>query len=202
MDPKEFWDARYSDKPESWGENPNVFLKELDLSGFSTAVDLAGGNGRNSLWLAANGLRVENVDISPVALGQFMKRAERSGVDHLCSTVAADATEAVFSISPDLLVIAYLQVEQHQLAKAFTNSLDQLKPGGTVLGIWHAVENLERGFGGPPNKDVLVSENQLQELAAYYQWAELDIKNRLRVVGTEEGDKVAIDVVLHGRLEV
>lgn len=202
MDSREFWDARYRDKPESWGEDPNVFLKELELSGLATAVDLAGGNGRNSLWLASKGLQVENVDISAVALEQFRDRAENSGVSHLCSTVAADATEAVFSFSPDLLVIAYLQLEEGQLAKAFTNAVNQLKAGATVLGVWHAVENLERGFGGPPNKEVLASENQLRELAANYQWSDLEIENRLRVVQTDEGDKVAIDVVLFGHLAV
>jgi hypothetical protein len=61
LDSREFWDARYREKPESWGEDPNVFLKELELSGLATAVDLAGGNGRNSLWLASKGLQVENV---------------------------------------------------------------------------------------------------------------------------------------------
>ncbi len=202
MDSREFWDARYREKPESWGEDPNVFLKELELSGLSTAVDLAGGNGRNSLWLASNGLRVENVDISPVALEQFLERAEKSGVSPLCSTVVADATEAAFSFSPDLLVIAYLQLEKDQLSKAITNAFDQLKAGATVLGVWHAVENLERGFGGPPNKGVLVSESQLRELAATYQWSDLEIKNRLRVVQTDDGDKVAIDVVLFGHLAV
>jgi len=202
LDSRQFWDARYREKPGSWGEDPNIFLEEIELGGLSTAVDLAGGNGRNSLWLASNGLRVENVDISPVALEQFLERAEKSGVSHLCSTVAADATEAAFSFSPDLLVIAYLQLDKSQLAKAITNALDQLKAGATVFGVWHAVENLEQGFGGPPNKEVLVSEDQLRELVAGYQWSDLEIKNRLRVVQTDEGDKVAIDVVSFGRLAV
>ena len=202
MDSRQFWDARYRDKPGSWGEDPNIFLKEIELSGLSTAVDLAGGNGRNSLWLASNGLRVENVDISAVALEQFLERAEKSGVANLCSTVVADATDAAFSFSPDLLVIAYLQLEKDQLAKAITNAIDQLKAGATVLGVWHAVENMERGFGGPPNKEVLASENQLREVAAEYQWSDLEIENRLRVVQTDEGDKVAIDVVLFGHLAV
>ncbi|HEY7796282.1 MAG TPA: hypothetical protein VIB61_00725, partial [Microbacteriaceae bacterium] len=65
-----------------------------------------------------------------------------------------------------------------------------------------AVENLEQGFGGPPDKSVLVSEEQLEQIAAAYSWSELSIENRDRVVKTENGDMIAKDVVLFGQLKV
>ncbi|HEY7796247.1 MAG TPA: class I SAM-dependent methyltransferase, partial [Microbacteriaceae bacterium] len=129
MNSKEFWDARYRDKPESWGENPNVFLGEIDLTGLSTAVDLAGGNGRNSLWLASQGLQVENVDISSVALDQFMDRAKKSGIEEKCQINNSDATSVTFGLSPDLLLIAYLQINAEGLSTALSNAFKQLKDG-------------------------------------------------------------------------
>ena len=200
MDSKELWDNRYRDKPESWGEDPNVFLSEIDLKGLSSAVDLAGGNGRNSLWLASSGLQVENVDISSVALEQFMDRAKAGGIEDRCRINISDAQSASFAISPDLLLIAYLQIDAEGLSNALKNALDQLKKGAKVLGIWHAVENLVDGYGGPPDKTVLVSKAQLEKIAADYSWSELSIENRDRVVSTEHGDRVAKDLVLFGQL--
>ena len=202
MSSKEFWDARYRDRPESWGDEPNIFLSEIELSGLSTAVDLAGGNGRNSLWLASNGLQVENVDISSVALEQYMNRAKDSGIQDRCQINVSDAQSASFGLSPDLLLIAYLQINAEGLSTALHNAFNQLKDGSKVLGIWHAVENLEKGFGGPPNKDVLVSKEQLEEFASGYQWSDLEIGNRQRIVQTDAGERIAIDVVLEGTLKV
>jgi SAM-dependent methyltransferase len=202
LNSKEFWNARYREQPESWGEKPNIFLSQIDLQGLSSAVDLAGGNGRNSLWLASQGLRVENVDISAVALEQFLKRAETTGVSSQCLTNESDAITARFSFSPDLLLIAYLQLDGNSLSEALKNAFSQLKPGARVLGVWHAVENLEKGFGGPPNKDVLVSKEQLEEFASGYQWSDLEIGNRQRIVQTDAGERIAMDVVLEGALKV
>ena len=202
MNSKDFWDARYSQNPESWGEEPNQFLREVDLKGLSSAVDLAGGNGRNSLWLASQGLSVENIDISSVALDQFMLRAELQGLENRCLRNESDALQAKFSFAPDLLLVAYLQIPSDQLQRALKNALEQLNGGARVLGVWHAVENLEEGFGGPQDESVLVSAVQLEQFAESYSWAELNIQNRQRVVPTEDGDRVAIDVVLFGQLEV
>jgi SAM-dependent methyltransferase len=201
LNSKDFWDARYREHPESWGEKPNIFLSEMDLQDISSAVDLAGGNGRNSLWLASKGIQVENVDISAVALEQFLERAKTIEVDRRCQIKESDATVARFSFSPDLLLIAYLQLDKHSLTKALVNALSQLRPGAKVLGVWHAVENLENGYGGPPNKDVLISKKQLEEFATGYQWSDLEIGNRQRVVQTDSGERVAIDVVLAGTLK-
>ena len=202
MNSKDFWDARYSQNPESWGEEPNQFLREVDLKGLSSAVDLAGGNGRNSLWLASQGLSVENIDISSVALDQFMLRAELQGLENRCLRNESDALQAKFSFAPDLLLVAYLQIPSDQLQRALKNALEQLNGGARVLGVWHAVENLEEGFGGPQDKSALVSAVQLEQFAESFSWAQLNIQNRQRVVPTEDGDRVAIDVVLFGQLEV
>ena len=202
MSSKDFWDARYRESPESWGEKPNIFLEQFDLDGLSSAVDLAGGNGRNSLWLASQGLQVENIDISSVALEQFGSRARFRGLSDRCMGTEADATEAAFRFSPDLLLIAYLQISETDLSRAFANAIGQLQPGAKVLGVWHAVENLEAGYGGPQDESVLVSGDQLRQISSGFGWADLEIENRERVVSTDDGERVAIDVVLTGRLKV
>ena len=200
MESEKFWDARYREQPKSWGDDPNIFLSEIDLKGLSSAVDLAGGNGRNSLWMASQGLKTENVDISSVALEQFLDRAEQREIADKCLATQADAINAKFQLTPELLVIAYLQIPADQFEKAFHNSLAQVANGARVFGVWHAIENLEHGYGGPPSKEVLVSEGQLRKLTEKYSWKDLKIENRNREINTDDGLKIAIDVVLEGTL--
>jgi len=200
LESEKFWDARYREQPKSWGVDPNIFLSQIDLQGLSSSVDLAGGNGRNSLWLADQGLKAENVDISSVALEQFLERAEQRDISDKCLATQSDATTAKFQLTPELLVIAYLQIPASEFAKAFHNALAQVADGAKVFGVWHAVENLEDGYGGPPSKDVLVSKDQLEQLASEHSWKQLKIENRNREINTEDGVKIAIDVVLEGTL--
>ena len=44
------------------------------------ALDVAGGDGRNAVWLAKNGLDVTLIDVSSEALKRALEMAERSGV--------------------------------------------------------------------------------------------------------------------------
>ena len=55
MEPKE-WDERYRSAELVWGAEPNRFVREQCSSlPPGDAVDLACGEGRNSLWLARRG---------------------------------------------------------------------------------------------------------------------------------------------------
>lgn len=162
-------------------------------------VDLAGGEGRNALWFAKNGWQTENVEISQVALDKFFLRAQHESLESRCTATHADATTAKFSLRADLLVIAYLQIPAPSLAKALSNAVDQLNPGATVFGVWHAKRNLVDGFGGPPSPDMLPTPDELEA------WAEQNLEtyeafevNRMVV---KDGVKhTAIDVILKGQL--
>ena len=89
------WDARYSEKDLVWGAEPNRFV-ETELGGREPggrALDLACGEGRNSIWLAKRGWEVTAVDFSVVAVERGRKLAAQQGVE--VEWVAADATSAV-----------------------------------------------------------------------------------------------------------
>jgi SAM-dependent methyltransferase len=63
------YDAKYATRELLWSEGPNRFLPLL-VEGLppGRALDLACGEGRNALWLAAQGWQATGVDFSPVAL--------------------------------------------------------------------------------------------------------------------------------------
>ena len=162
-------------------------------------VDLAGGEGRNALWFAQRGWQVENVEISQVALGKFLKRAEHVGLVEDCFATHADALSAEFTLQADLLVVAYLQLPAVSLAKALDNARDQLASDAMVFGVWHAKRNLTEGFGGPPMPEVLPSPDEL-EMWAKQNLVNYEVFELERVVEKEGSKHVAIDVILKGQL--
>jgi len=73
---REKWNRKYRDKPallQTRPPSPMVAEYALKAKG-RNAVDLACGNGRNTLFLAANGFHVDAVDISSVALLDLQHR--------------------------------------------------------------------------------------------------------------------------------
>src|SRR6476469_7102782 len=66
---RRMWDARYAATESLWTFEPNRFLvRETEGLAPGRALDLACGEGRNALWLAARGWQVTAVDFSAVAL--------------------------------------------------------------------------------------------------------------------------------------
>lgn len=63
---REKWDSRYLSDMGSSAPSP-VLKAFIDLAPCGDALDIACGNGRNSLFLAEKGYRVDAVDISTVA---------------------------------------------------------------------------------------------------------------------------------------
>ncbi|MCP5109293.1 MAG: methyltransferase domain-containing protein, partial [bacterium] len=66
---REHWEQRYSSEGVGTTE-PTAFLREIAnrLPPQSRVLDVGGGTGRNSLWLAERGHTVTIADISPRAL--------------------------------------------------------------------------------------------------------------------------------------
>jgi SAM-dependent methyltransferase len=67
---REKWDLRYQNDP---GElSPSLLVEQyVSLAACGKALDLACGTGRNSLFLARKGFRVEAVDISRTAIDRL-----------------------------------------------------------------------------------------------------------------------------------
>lgn len=79
------WNRRFESEPSYLGEHPSPFLKQeieriLRLAPGRRALDIACGEGRNSVYLARHGFRVTGLDISDVGLSKAQRRAETAGV--------------------------------------------------------------------------------------------------------------------------
>jgi len=84
------WNKRFQSQDSYLGNRPSPFLaREIDrikrLAPGNSALDVACGEGRNSVFLATNGFRVTGLDISEVGLAKAAIRAktEKVAVDFI-----------------------------------------------------------------------------------------------------------------------
>ena len=83
VDEKPLWNKKYSEGSHSSLEPDPFLVRAYDEFVFGTtpglALDLAGGVGRHSIWLAQRGWRVKLLDISDVGIQQAEENAARTG---------------------------------------------------------------------------------------------------------------------------
>lgn len=191
---KAFWDSKYSVDEYVYTKDVNRFVKE-HLSDLAPGkmIDLAGGEGRNTVFFAEKGWQAENIDLSSVGLEKCLKLAAEKNVADLVFTTQGSALDFESKLAPvDLGVIAYLQIPQAQLALAIERLVSNIKPGGVFFGVWHALENLKDGFGGPQDPDVLPSAPSMESLLSSLPLEIQFVTNRDGQVQTRDGLKPSI----------
>jgi SAM-dependent methyltransferase len=159
------WDERYAATDLVWSATPNQFVaSELASLRPGRALDLAAGEGRNALWLAARGWQVTAVDFSRAgldkgrALQQRHERGDELRVDWVHADVLSyDAGPAAY----DLTVLAYLQLTTDQRRTAVRRGFAALRPGGTFFVVAHDSTNLTEGTGGPTDPAVLYTAEEV-----------------------------------------
>lgn len=125
------WNTRFESQDSYLGDRPSPFLaQEINrimalVPGFN-ALDIACGEGRNSIFLAQHGFRVVGLDISDVGLAKGQHRAHTSGVTVDFQRV--DLDEYVIDGSFDLILnFNFL------LRDLIPSEITSLKPGGLLL---------------------------------------------------------------------
>lgn len=184
------WDQRYAENRQ-WSAEPNALVAQLlaDLPP-GDAVDLAAGEGRHALWLAARGWRVTAVDFSAVGLDRGRGQPGSERVTWVNQDVL---TWSAPEDSQDLLLVAYLHLPERETTELFTRAVGWLRPGGRLLVLGHDVDNIARGVGGPQEPSILHSVERLAPVAAL-----LDV-DRLEQVPRETPAGTALDTLLWGR---
>jgi SAM-dependent methyltransferase len=111
------------------------------------ALDLGIGQGRNAIFLAAQGWQVTGVDISDVAVAQARKNADQKAVK--IATIISDLDEYDFGVNQWDLVTSFYMHSWHRNSKTDVPAriLRSLKPGGLLV---------MEAFRRPPNTNGLV----------------------------------------------
>jgi SAM-dependent methyltransferase len=176
------WDKRYAEGRQ-WSREPNQFFAAaVTALGVAPgrAIDLACGEGRNALWLASRGWDVTAVDFSKVGIerGQVMAAEDGTAV----TWVVADLAD--FDLGDgrwDLVVHAYLHWPTAAREPFLRRVAASVAPGGHLVLVGHDRSNIEHGYGGPQDPDVLTTPD---ELAAFFTDAGLEVLDA-RVVERE-----------------
>ncbi|MEP7036496.1 MAG: class I SAM-dependent methyltransferase [Dermatophilaceae bacterium] len=153
------WDQRYADSELVWSAAPNQWVEQLtqDLAP-GKALDIAAGEGRNALWLAARGWQATAVDFSSVALQRAASLASQGLGDEAGNllTLQADVQTWVPPVrSYDLVLVVYLHLPADQRSAVMGAAAEAVAPGGTLLVVGHDLANLSSGHGGPQDPGVL-----------------------------------------------
>ncbi|QOY88491.1 class I SAM-dependent methyltransferase [Paludibaculum fermentans] len=130
-------------KAAPFTREPSAFLRRISATRKpGRALDIAMGQGRNSIWLAKAGWTVSGYDISDEALRQANALASEVGVK--LDTKLASHDEYELGVAQwDLIVMSYAFTNLHDAAY-MKRVQDSLKPGGMLL-----IE----GFGGGPPRE-------------------------------------------------
>lgn len=153
------WDAKYK-ATENVPREPSTVL--LKLAGFlpkkGRAIDVAGGGGRNAIWLAQLGLKVTVADVSPRGLQLAQERSREAGAS--ITLLQTDLEEAPFPAGPWDLILSVCYLWR----PLFAVYPSVLAPGGLLVVIQPTKKNLER-HAKPPG-DYLFEEGELPGLVA------------------------------------
>jgi 2-polyprenyl-3-methyl-5-hydroxy-6-metoxy-1,4-benzoquinol methylase len=145
------WDQRYGTPGFLFGTAPNDYLasqRHLLRPGMR-ALAVADGEGRNSVWLARQGLSVDAFDLSPVAVGKARQLASDAQVVvdfHIADCDAWSWAPASY----DVVAAIFIQFADPRMrARLFANIIATLKPGGILILQGYTLRQLEYKTGGP-----------------------------------------------------
>lgn len=175
---QDFWDQRFRESGYAYGTEPNDFLRaSVAKLPPGDALCLAEGGGRNAVHLALKGHRVTAQDLSPVGLEKAQQLAQDQGVNLTC--VRGDLRE--FKPEPesvDLVVAIWMHLEPELRALVNRRAVRALRPGGHLILEAYTPEQLRHGTGGPPNPELLITAQQLQNELQGLTWLELQETER------------------------
>lgn len=163
-DPQAMWNTRFSRPDYLFGEEPNVFLIEQALRlSKGRALALADGEGRNSVWLAKQGLEVDAFDFSQPAIEKANKLAFKHGVkvNFQCADWKSFNWKADYY---DVVVGIFFQfagpLERNDL---FNKIKQSIKPGGLLVIQGYGKNQLRYNTGGPGKIENLYDEALLRD---------------------------------------
>lgn len=192
---KEYWNSYYSEKPFANGKEPSGFLSDmLPRLQKGKALDVAMGEGKNSVFLAQKGFEVKGFDISDKAIENAKAHAAESGVP--IDAKPADLDLFLLGIMEYDTIIMF---DFKPATKRYYSELTRaLKQGGTLIIEGELQGNMSaddikslgsaKGFFAP--NELLASLRDLQ--IQYYHEFDQDGKLIVQCLAKKPLDKDAV----------
>ena len=170
------WSTRYREAGDDYlfGTEPNRFLAHHSalLQSGQTVLSVADGEGRNSVWLAEQGLEVTAVEISAVAVGKARKLAQgrHVAVNFLIADMLhGDWPSGELVGAFDWVVGIFIQFAgPAERERQFGAMKRATRAGGGILLQGYTPKQLEYRTGGPSAVENLYTEEMLRQ--AFADW--------------------------------
>jgi tellurite methyltransferase len=159
---------------------PAQFLVDnVDLLPMGRALDIAMGNGRNSVYLAEMGFEVEGIDISEEAVNSALESARKSCVNITAKVADLEGDFYIEEGAYDVIIcFNYLH------RPLIPNIKGGLRSGGMIAYETYIVEQAR--FGKPKNPDHLLRHNELLDMFHEFRclrYREGIVENRKAIAG-------------------
>ena len=174
-DPAGTWNRRFEGDEYVFGTEPNAWLREHPPAWQpgSRVLSVADGEGRNSVWLAGQGLIVDAFDIAEVGVRKARKLAETAGVAVNFSVSDCDSWPWPVDSYDGVAAIFVQFADPAMRARLFANMIRALKPGGILILQGYTPKQLDYKTGGPPLVSHLYTAELLREAFASLEILEL-----------------------------
>lgn len=153
------WDDRFAGDGFAYGTEPSRWLAaQADrFRPGSRILSLGEGEGRNAVWLAGRGHRVEAVDGSAVGLAKAERLARAQGVA-ITTTVADLADYRPDAGAYDAVLLIFLHLPPALRAAVHARAGSALAPGGLLVLEAFTPRQLAFKSGGPRDGAMLYDE--------------------------------------------
>ncbi len=192
------WDERYAGEDFLFGTSPAAFLEAQAhlLTPGQTALAVADGEGRNSVFLSGRGLAVTAMDSSRVGVDKARRLAAERGVSvdfRVADILSWDWTPATY----DVVVAVFIQfLAPSDRPAVFEGMKRTLRRGGLLLLHGYRPEQVDYGTGGPPYRENMYTEDLLREAFAELSIERLAAYDAVIEEGTgHAGRSALIDLV-------
>jgi cyclopropane fatty-acyl-phospholipid synthase-like methyltransferase len=165
--PQHTWNQRFATDEYVFGQTPNTYLRsQARHLHAGSALAVADGEGRNGVWLAEQGLKVDAFDFSENAIqkARLLAKQRSQSVDWQC----CDWQSFDWPVSRyDNVVGIFFQFATPQERTELFGKMDKsLKSGGTLIIQGYTAAQLKFNTGGPGKLDHLYDEAMMREAFA------------------------------------
>lgn len=168
---KDFWNQKFGETPELYGELPNEYFKEKLAILKAGKILLPGeGEGRNAVFAAEHGWEVIALDQSEVAKENALKFASKKNV--MIDYKVMDIQDFECCSEFDAIALIYFHLPPNIIKKVHLQLSNCLKKGGTLIIEGFGKMQLEYASGGPKNIEMLYDLNHLKATLPDFEWYE------------------------------
>ena len=174
-DPAGTWNKRFETEDYIFGREPNEYLREQValLPPGARVLCVADGEGRNSVWLARQGFRVDAFDIAEQGVAKARALAAQAGVTVDFEVADCDSWRWPAKAYDAVAAIFVQFADPPMRQRLFANIVRALRPGGLLVLQGYTPKQLDYRTGGPPIASHLYTADLLRDAFAALEIIEL-----------------------------